>query len=383
MLRNVAATSATTYRLKTRLAGVAELVDAWGLKPQGPRSVRVRVPPPAPLRARGQMPEPPKFTLYGDNDSQIEESIQPYLPLRDWSELSPEERGRALQELINKGWLKDTDTEPLVTVEHLNYHFLRMCPGKRLHKYGPSRSRAGYHTDVDYQRREAAFGDFCDVFVHHESSALVFRMLSVFASIHIDDFELKRVGKAQSEEEQAKQIDEAFKKFDRLANCLNHVFEQFSVNMRLTRSGLVPMQDEKLMEEAYVPTLQALAHPQWKTVSESLALMFSDFADGDYPEVITKAHSAVQRFLQILVGQEGKSGKGEIGKLFNKAREEKLIPGDALTAPVIAGFQALLSSARATKSTAKPSLQDTTRSDALLVMNVAIVFMQYCLQSLK
>jgi hypothetical protein len=41
--------------------------------------------------------------------------------------------------------------------------------------------------------------------------------------------------------------------------------------------------------------------------------MFEDYRQEDYAMTITKAHRAVQRFLQILVGAEGKNGKGEVG----------------------------------------------------------------------
>lgn len=123
---------------------------------------------------------------------------------------------------------------------------------------------------------------------------MVFRMLSKFAESHIDHF------------------DEAFNKFNQLANCLNHIFEQFAVNQLVTRNGFVPRQDDKITEEVYIPTLSILADPKWKSVSTDLALMFEDYREENYAEAITKAHRAVQRFLQVLVGEEGKSGKGEV-----------------------------------------------------------------------
>jgi len=87
-----------------------------------------------------------------------------------------------------------------------------------------------------------------------------------------------------------------------------------------TRNGFVPRQDNKITEEIYTPTLRVLADPKWKSVSIDLAKMFEDYRNENYPESITKAHSAVHRFLQILVGEEGKSGRGEVGKLFQKAK---------------------------------------------------------------
>ncbi|MDA1323197.1 MAG: hypothetical protein O3C34_00485 [Proteobacteria bacterium] len=148
----------------------------------------------------------------------------------------------------------------------------------------------------------------------------------------------------------------------------------------LTRNGLIPRQDDKITEQIYEPTLKILSDPKWNSVDTHLADMFQDYQDRNYPEVITKAHGVVQRFLQILVGEEGKGGKGEIGKLFSKAKKTNAIPVNRFTEPLLNIFQGFIVSERATNSTAKPALNDATPSDALLVMNVVMVFLQHCLQ---
>jgi hypothetical protein len=103
----------------------------------------------------------------------------------------------------------------------------------------------------------------------------------------------------------------------------------------------------------------------------------------DYPEAITKSHAAVQRFLQILVGEEGKNGKGEVGALFSKAKAAGLVPTTRFSESLVSGLQAFVVSERATNSTAKPTLKETTPADALLMMNVVMVFLQHCLQASK
>jgi hypothetical protein len=145
-------------------------------------------------------------------------------------------------------------------------------------------------------------------------------MLSAFARAYIRHDVLALARKADQEADRKRGIADAFKMFDPLANCLNHIFRQFAVNQVVTRNGFVPRQDEKITDEIYVPTLKALADPKWATVSAALASMFQDYREQHYSEVITKAHSSVQRFLQIAVGEEGKSGKGELAKLFKMRR---------------------------------------------------------------
>lgn len=324
----------------------------------------------------------PKFLLYGQDNPSIEQSIQPSLDFRQWSDLSTTEKETALQEIINNGWLTEYSSEILVTIEYLNRVFLRQCPGKNLHRIKPE-SDYGRGYGNSSERMKAALADFQHIFLREELDALVFRMLSRFAQCYIDGYDYQQATKSEDEEEKKEYIEKAFEEFDRLANCLNHILEQFSVNQVLTRNGFVPRQDEKITKEIYVPTLKILADPKWKTVSDDLAKAFEDYRDQNYPEVITKAHRVVQRFLQILVGEEGKSGKGEIGKLFKDAEEKGLIPIDRFSKPIINVIQGFIPSERATNSTAKPALKNATSADALLMLNVVMILLQHCLQNTK
>lgn len=131
------------------------------------------------------------------------------------------------------------------------------------------------------------------------------------------------------------------------------------------------------------PTLSVLADPKWASVSSDLNEMFSDYRDQRYAEVITKAHRAVQRFLQISVGEEGKSGKGELAKLLAEAKAKGIIPTNRFIDPVMSAITGFIPSERANNSTAKPSLKDATPAEALLMMNVVMILLQFCLQNIK
>ncbi len=321
----------------------------------------------------------PKFLLYGENDPKVESNIQPQLALRNWINLTEEEKQIAFQQLKNNGWVESYSREILQTIEYLNDAFLRQCPGRHLHAVQPQRDHYRGFYGNESERMKAAITDFQHIFLREKSDAMVFRMLSKFAENHINGYH--RATETQDDVERKKLLDEAFSKFDRLANCLNHIFEQFAVNQLVTRNGFVPRQDNKITKEVYIPTLSILADPKWKSVSTDLALMFEDYREENYAEAITKAHRVVQRFLQVLVGEEGKSGKGEVGKLLQKAKEDGVIPVNRFTEPLVNVIQGFITSERATNSTAKPTTKETTASDALLMMNVVMVFLQYCLQT--
>jgi len=329
------------------------------------------------------MSDIPKFVLYGEGDPSITEAIQPPLALRKWSDLSKQEKRTALQELVNRGWIGTGNEACLLTIERLNFEFLRRRPGERVHKMPPPSGRFGLADVERTNRRQAAVEDFQDLFVNDRSEDLVFRMLSILAACQIDHTSLNQAKNSKEPEERQKFVTHAFAEFDRLAGWLNHIFRQFAVNQTVTRNGFVPRQDETITDAIYVPTLKALADPKWATVSGALSSMFQDYREQRYSEVITKAHSAVQRFLQIAVGEEGKSGKGELAKLFKDAKDRGIIPTDRFTAPVIDAILSFLPSERATNSTAKPALKEATATDALLVMNVVVVLLQHCLQNIK
>ncbi len=323
----------------------------------------------------------PKFILFGTGNPEIEASIQPVLGLRGWSSLSSNEKEIVRQQLENSGWLGEYSREIFHTIEHLNHKYLRLLPGKHLHAIAPKIDYGrGFGSGDEYERIKAALIDFQHILVQERSESVVYYMLSYFASLHIDNNYYQWAKQAKTAKERRDNLQKAFEKFGRLANCLNHIFEQFSVNVTLTRNGLVPRQDEKITELIYVPTLQILADPKWENVSKDLGDMFSAYRDENYPETITAAHRAVQRFLQILVGEEGKNAKGEVGKLFSKAKTEGLIPVNRFTEPIISTIQGFIVSERSTKSTAKPTVSDAGPTDALLVMNVVMVLLQHCLQ---
>src|SRR3989344_2020006 len=289
----------------------------------------------------------PKFILYGEGNPETEQATQPALALRQWNDLSRDEKMIALKELENNQWLKENSRECLETISYLNHTYLRQCPGKRLHGLKPEYDARGYGGN-EHDRQKVSIMDFKDIFLNEESNALVLRMLSKFTQAYIDSDYLSLAQEAKEEAKRKEYAASAFAKFDRLANCLNHVFKQFAINQVVTRNGFVPQQDEKITEKIYIPTLQALSDPKWASVSEDLARMFEDYRDGNYAEAITKAHSTVQRFFQVLVGEEGKSGKGELGKLFKKAKEEGVIPTNRFTDSVISAISGFIPSERAT-----------------------------------
>ena len=78
----------------------------------------------------------PSFKLYGADAPEIDNRIQPKLPLRSWDSLSRAEKQIALLKLRNEGFFSDdpdTSDDPEKVMEviiQLNNRYLRLLPGK-------------------------------------------------------------------------------------------------------------------------------------------------------------------------------------------------------------------------------------------------------------
>ena len=323
------------------------------------------------------MEEIPTFKLFSESNPEIIERIQPKLGLRQWKDIDEVEKQRMLERLMIDGFIDSTPPSVTGPIKYLNYKFMLVVPGKHLHDHLTYRDRDPLGED------SAANKDFKEIFVH-ESQDLVFEMLSVFAKqfINSSGFDYEHAIKTENPEHRAEYIKRVFQRFDRLEKCINNIFKQFGVNMSLTRHGFVPVVDENIQEEIYQPVLQVLSEPKWKPVSADMEDMFNNYNAQKYPEVIAKASNATHRFLQILVGEDGASGKGEFGKLFTVAKERGIITNTRFIQNVITAIKGFIPEERNIKSSSKPSIEEATSSDALLVMHVVMVLLQHCLQNL-
>ena len=327
------------------------------------------------------MADIPQFKLYGEDDSTFDDRIQPRLTMRSWSTLFAEEKETIFQDLINSHWIHKSSEGVLYSVLQLNHRFNRRLPAKNIHSVTIVKSPInGRIQNLDFVMEEA-LKDFRHIFFNEQSEELVILILSLFAFSEINQDELEYAQRTQDREERENLVEYAFQKFDSFAKQLNYLFDQFCINLVITRSGIIPRQDDRITKEIYEPTLKALSDPKWRAVNLDLERMFSNFHAQNYPEVITDAHSATQRFLQIAVGKESKNSKGEFGRLFRKAKECGIVSNNSAIEPLVIGIGKFLPSVRAKMSTSKPASQTAKSSDALLVMNTVLVIIQHCLQN--
>ncbi len=161
-----------------------------------------------------------------------------------------------------------------------------------------------------------------------EKQDIVYELVTIYAWNLIDEDELQGIKESDSEESRKLSLDRAYNQnncsFDDFAKCFNDIFEQFSINVMLTRNALIPRQDVIITNEIYEPVLTFLSDPKWEPVNRDLKDAFKDYrlkTDQGYSSCVTHTISALQAFLQLLVYR--KTGKGEIGALIELMQETK------------------------------------------------------------
>jgi hypothetical protein len=210
--------------------------------------------------------------------------------------------------------------------------------------------------------------DFYSIFMT-EDEAVVIEMLSFYGKYLIAD--------------ESDKIREASKwaTFDTFAADINEVFSHFGLRLFLSRLGFTPKQEDKILTDIYGPVLNSLSHPKWKEVNQHISDAFSEYRKNTqlgFSNCVTNTVTSVQAFLQIIVN--GKTGSGDISKLIVQAQKQELIPADSFSKVIFKNIESILMRERQDTGIAHPKKEYATERNARLLLNVAMVFFQHCIQ---
>ncbi len=167
-------------------------------------------------------------------------------------------------------------------------------------------------------------------------------------------------------------------KFARFCARLNDIFEDYSINLEITKNGLMPKQDKKISKEIYEPVFEALSDQKWKAVNDEICKAFEEYRNKKNGNCITRTSNITQGFLQILV--HGKTAKGDISKLIPEAREKGMIPDNSFLNEFIKQIEKYSAKERSEKSGAHPSTKTATEKDARFLLNLTMVTIEYWLK---
>ena len=334
------------------------------------------------------------FKLWSDLNPEAREELKPDLGLRNWDSLSEDEKYKIWKYLE----LYFFDKDPRINYKHPYadskgnyYEFLgndkedkrkRILYSIRILD-GKFKVKSYARNYLENKNLNSACIDFYKIFMEQNENVVI-ELLSLYCKILISERKDKEIAQDFDEEEEEYQQrleNWRWEDFDKFREYLNEVFTDFGINLYLTRQGFMPCQEEKIVKEIYEPVLSFLSHPRWKEVSKILSDAFDEYRKSTpqgYSNCVTNTVSAIQAFLQIVVN--GDTGKGEISKLIPAAQKKELIPSDFFTQEIFKNIESILARQRKETGIAHPKKEYATEKNSRLVLNLAMIFIQHCIQ---
>lgn len=307
-----------------------------------------------------------KFSLWGERSKEIQDKLTPDLGLRTWDDITRDEKGQMWNyiEVITS-----------VYSAQITSAIREMSEMHKVNNYTPNFVK-------DYNE-DAAQRDFYNIFMN-EDHDVVMQLFSLLGREMIkkgkDDF-TDNPGPYESKEKfKQRKKEKIYMDVDAVSDRVNDVFRDFGINVKMTRSGFIPRQDEKINSEIYEPVIGFLAgQDELKEVNRDLSDAFGDYQKGDYSSSITHTISALEAYLQTK--RYGETGKGTLGALIGECRQKGLIPDDPFTKKVFSGLDSIFAIYRKKEGDAHPKEKYSNEENAKLILNLAMVFLQHCIQS--
>ncbi len=227
--------------------------------------------------------------------------------------------------------------------------------------------------------------DFHEIF-HKQDENIVLELLSIYAKILLNwskekNRYLSKNTDETDEEYTTRFLDYQYHYFDHFSWRLNEVFEDFGLNVLLTRQWFIPRQWEKIVEEIYKPTLDFLSDNKYKEVNRELWDAFADYHRKDFSGCVTKTITAIQAFLQISIKWE--IGEWDISELINESIKKWLISDDIFTKTIFDNIKSIIMRERKETADAHPKKEYANEQNARLILNIAMVFIQHFIQIQK
>ena len=335
------------------------------------------------------------FKFWSQNNKSAKEALLPKLGLRAWGVLDKDEKYKIWKYLE----IHFFDKEPRKDYNHpqnengIFYQFygnfteqenIRLRIMRSIYALNDAyKAKSFARRFLENPKPNSAFADFFDIFLN-ENENVVYELLSIYAKCTILEREKEEVYRLKGQTDDAYQKDLKkwrWAEFDNFTKNFNTVFGEFGINVYLTRGGLISRKDKKITEDIYEPVLIALSDPEWGEVNKLLGDSFEEYrktTSAGYSNSVTNTVAAVQAFLQILI--LGKTGREDISKLIPMGLSKKLIPSDIFSQNAFKNIASTLAKERQETGIAHPKKEYATAKNARLVLNLAMTFIQHCLQ---
>src|SRR3989344_5008563 len=336
------------------------------------------------------------FKLWSESNIGAKESLKPDLGLRNWNDLSTEEKQK-IWHYVNWYFFNAQIRERYGMMGEVEAKFYKFYGEYEEKEYKQKtihesilylnenfKAKSFAETYLKNPSLNTACYDFYNIFMN-QAEVVVLELLSAYAKF-LYEFTKNddHIYKTENETEKdflERKIKAEYKFFDNFSNRINDVFLQFGIKYYLTRDGFIPRQDEKIIEEIYNPVLTYLSNPKWEKVNELLSDTFSDYIKNTpqgYSGCVTKSISAVEAYLQILV--DGKTGGRNLSYLILEGQNNNLIPNDIFAQNIFKNIETIFARERKATGDAHPKDEYATEKNARTILNLTMIFIQHCIQ---
>lgn len=320
-----------------------------------------------------------EFKVWSESNSEAKKELTPDLGLQNWDDFwGTDAKDKLLTYLFPQKFLHWSEQIAQSIHELNNKYKVNSYAKNFLNHKGPHYEAKKYKYVFAQCCQEIAIKDFKTILLE-ESQTVVYELITIFANNLINHSLLNSIDEKNQDFQD--QIDISFKQFDEFKNNFNDVSDQFGLNISISRNGLIFKHDKKITQQIYEPVLNLFSDPKWVDVNRDLSDAFLEYQNNTnkgYSDCITHTVSAVQAFLQIIV--HGETGKGNIDKLLQKAIKENRIPNDTFSQKTFKDIQSILMFERQHKGNPHPKKEYGNEKSARLVLNLAMIFFQHCLQ---
>src|SRR3989344_402118 len=319
-----------------------------------------------------------RFQLWSQTSYQSREAISATTPWRPFNQLTQEEKRTMLLHFNRRnyfwGFRKRNETdfsgfshEKIISAEDgvtyavnsMNNLYKKECYAKRT---------------LETWTFENVHADFKDIFLNQDEN-VVYELISLYGMGLIAKAEEKQLYKHEDESDEAyekRKTESAYEKFDEFSGVLNEIFEDYKINVRLTRSNWIPQQEQLIIETIYEPVLKILSLPRWKKVNREIEDAFEAYANSTpsgYSKSMTHCYSAVQALLQELTGK----ANIKIKEASKDAATSGLIPNDTFTATALGELLSTFEQLRMQHGDAHPKIEYANEQTAKLMLNLTLV----------
>lgn len=316
----------------------------------------------------------PIFTLPFKGTKELESILEPYKSsLRDWKDLTKEDKQKMYlyfeREYKLNDWYSFFRHRAIYhSWMALNDLYISNPPFTKLNNIPLEEN---LRNNNHQERAENAFEDFQEIFFNWNEKLFFHVIWTIFKIFLLSSWYDELTSDSTDED-----IEKTFKTFDHLIEVFNKVSESFGLNVKFSRNWIIPVQEEKITEDIYIPTINLLQGQKWKTSNDELKKAFERFSDKDFSWAIGFTHNFVQDFL---CNYFGKKSPRWIWAFSNWIKELKNRPDlyNKYTEGIISTIGNFIPQERATKTDAKPWEAIVDRDSALLVMNSALVLVNY------